>query len=139
MALALEEARLALEEGEVPVGAVIVKEGKVIARAHNRRENDLDIAGHAEILAMREAGKKLGTWILEGCTIYVTLEPCLMCGAALLQSRISSIVYGADDPQHGAISTKEHLFDGAKTLVYRGVEKEECARMLNAFFASKRQ
>ncbi len=139
MALALEEARLALEEGEVPVGVVIVKDGKVIARAHNRRENDLDIAGHAEILAMREAGKKLGTWTLEGCTIYVTLEPCLMCGAALLQSRISSIVYGADDPQYGAISTKEHLFDGAKTLVYRGVEKEECARMLNAFFASKRQ
>ena len=139
MALALEEARLALEEGEVPVGAIIVKDGKIIARAHNRRENDLDIAGHAEILAMREAGKKLGAWTLEGCTIYVTLEPCLMCGAALLQSRISSIVYGADDPQYGAISTKEHLFDGAKTLVYRGVEKEECARTLNAFFASKRQ
>ena len=139
MAIAIEEARLALEEGEVPVGAVVVKDGKIIARAHNRRENDLDIAGHAEILAMRTASKQLGTWTLEGCTLYVTLEPCLMCGAALLQSRISSIVYGADDPQYGAISSKEHLFDEAKTLVYRGVEKEECARIINAFFASKRQ
>ena len=139
MALAIEEARKALEEGEVPVGAVVVKEGKVIACAHNRRENDLDIAGHAEILAMRAAAKELGTWILEGCTMYVTLEPCLMCGGALLQSRISTIVYGADDPQFGAISTRKSLFEGAKTLIYRGVEKKECAKLIDDFFAQRRQ
>ena len=139
MALAIEEAKKALSEGEVPVGAVIVKQGEVIAQAHNRRENDLDIAGHAEILAMQEAAKKLGTWIMEACTIYITLEPCMMCGAALLQSRISSIVYGADDPQYGSITGKTNLFSGAKTLVYRGVEKDACAQLINDFFAEKRQ
>ncbi len=139
MKIALREARLALAEGEVPVGAVIVKDGKVIAQAHNSREKDLDISGHAEINAMKLAAKVLGRWSLEGCAIYVTLEPCLMCGAALIQSRISTIVYGADDPQYGAVSQKGSLFDQSKALVYRGVMKEECAAVIDEFFAGKRR
>ena len=138
MNVAIEEAKIALSEGEVPVGAVIVKDGKIIARAHNTRETDLDISGHAEINAMRLAAKALGKWMLDGCAIYVTLEPCVMCGGALLQSRISTIVYGADDPQFGGVSQNGNLFDQSKALVYRGVMKEECAELLNRFFRSKR-
>ena len=138
MNVAIEEAKIALSEGEVPVGAVIVKDGKIIARAHNTRETDLDISGHAEINAMRLAAKALGKWTLDGCAIYVTLEPCVMCAGALLQSRISTIVYGADDPQFGGVSQNGNLFDQSKALVYRGVMKEECAELLNRFFRSKR-
>ena len=138
MNVAIEEAKIALSEGEVPVGAVIVKDGKIIAQAHNTRETDLDISGHAEINAMRLAAKALGKWTLDGCAIYVTLEPCVMCGGALLQSRISTIVYGADDPQFGGVSQNGNLFDQSKALVYRGVMKEECAELLNRFFRSKR-
>ncbi len=138
MNVAIEEAKIALSEGEVPVGAVIVKDGKIIAQAHNTRETDLDISGHAEINAMRLAAKALGKWTLDGCAIYVTLEPCVMCAGALLQSRISTIVYGADDPQFGGVSQNGNLFDQSKALVYRGVMKEECAELLNRFFRSKR-
>lgn len=138
MNVAIEEAKIALSEGEVPVGAVIVKDGKIIARAHNTRETDLDISGHAEINAMRLAAKALGKWTLDGCAIYVTLEPCVMCAGALLQSRISTIVYGADDPQFGGVSQNGNLFDQSKALVYRGVMKEECAELLNRFFRDKR-
>ena len=138
MKVAIEEAKIALSEGEVPVGAVIVKNGKIIARAHNTRESDLDISGHAEINAMRLAAKALGKWTLDGCAIYVTLEPCIMCGGALLQSRISTIVYGADDPQFGGVSQNGNLFDQSKALVYRGVMKEECTELLNRFFRDKR-
>lgn len=138
MKVAIEEAKIALSEGEVPVGAVIVKDGKIIAKAHNTRETDLDISGHAEINAMRLAAKTLGKWTLDGCAIYVTLEPCVMCAGALLQSRISTIVYGADDPQFGGVSQNGNLFDQSKALVYRGVMKEECAELLNRFFRDKR-
>ena len=138
MKVAIEEAKIALSEGEVPVGAVIVKDGKIIAQAHNTRETDLDISGHAEINAMRLAAKALGKWTLDGCAIYVTLEPCVMCGGALLQSRISTIVYGADDPQFGGVSQNGNLFDQSKALVYRGVMKEECTELLNRFFRDKR-
>ena len=138
MNVAIEEAKIALSEGEVPVGAVIVKDGKIIAQAHNTRETDLDISGHAEINAMRLAAKALGKWTLDGCAIYVTLEPCIMCSGALLQSRISTIVYGADDPQFGGVSQNGNLFDQSKALVYRGVMKEECAELLNRFFRDKR-
>jgi tRNA(adenine34) deaminase len=138
MNVAIEEAKIALSEGEVPVGAVIVKDGKIIAQAHNTRETDLDISGHAEINAMRLAAKALGKWTLDGCAIYVTLEPCVMCAGALLQSRISTIVYGADDPQFGGVSQNGNLFDQSKALVYRGVMKEECAELLNRFFRDKR-
>lgn len=138
MEAALEEARLAFDEGEVPVGAVVVKNGEIIGRGHNTRETNLDIAGHAEINAMREAAKTLERWSLSGCDIYVTLEPCQMCGAAILQSRVSTIVYGADDPEYGAISKPKGLFDQCKPLIYRGVMKEECEEMLANFFAAKR-
>lgn len=135
---ALKEACLAFDEGEVPVGAVVVKNGKIIGRGHNTRETDLDIAGHAEINAMREAAKALKRWTLSGCDIYVTLEPCQMCGAAILQSRISTIVYGADDPEYGAFSQPKGIFDQCKPLVYRGVMKEECEELLMQFFVIKR-
>ncbi|MCR5079711.1 MAG: nucleoside deaminase, partial [Bacilli bacterium] len=101
MQIALDEARLAFEEGEIPVGAVVLKGGKLIAKAHNNREGESRISGHAEILAMEEAEKKLGRWQLEGCQLIVTLEPCLMCMGAIAQARIATLAYGADDPTYG--------------------------------------
>ena len=143
MDIALEEARIALEEGEVPVGAVIVKDGEIIARGHNHREAKHDISSHAEIEALKEAGRVLSTWNLKGCTLYVTLEPCLMCAGAIEQSRISTLVYGADDPQEGAITSKRAVFDlenqKNSLLIYRGVEKNRCQAILDDFFFSKRR
>ena len=95
MQLALEEARAAAAEGEIPVGAVVVKDGQLIARAHNRREADHDPTAHAEILCMREAARKLGDWRLRDCTLYVTLEPCPMCAGTIINSRLQRVVYGA--------------------------------------------
>ena len=142
MGLALLEARKALEEGEVPVGAIVVKDGRVIASDHNHRQARNDISSHAEIEVLKAAGQVLGTWNLEGCTLYVTLEPCLMCAGAIEQSRISTLIYGADDPQEGAISSNRSIFDaagkGGKLLIYRGVEKEKCEEILRRFFYTKR-
>lgn len=143
MEIALEEARFALEEGEVPVGAVIVKDGQIIAREHNHRELKKDISSHAEIEAIRKAGAKLGTWDLSGCTLYVTLEPCLMCAGAIEQSRISTLVYGADDPKEGSITSKRAIFElcsqNNRLLIYRGIEKEKCSSIINDFFFVKRK
>ena len=136
---ALAEARLALEEGEVPVGAVIVYKGNIIGRGHNSREGHQDISGHAEINALKEAAKTLGRWSMEGCTLYVTLEPCLMCGGAIKQSRLTSLVYGASDEQEGALSVY-HVFDadnGAQTI-HNGVCDAECQRILQQFFLQRR-
>ncbi len=108
MALALEEARLAGTEGEVPIGSVIVCDGAVVARAHNTREAEHDPTAHAELIAIREASRKLGRWRLSDCTVYVTLEPCPMCAGAMHQARIDRLVYGAPDPKAGAVGT---LFD----------------------------
>ena len=140
MKLALGQARLAAKENEVPVGAVVVKEGKVIALAHNTREKDLDISGHAEIKALQEAAKKLGTWSLEGCSLYVTLEPCLMCGGAILQSRLSYLCFGAKDEKEGAVVSSYHVFDQIKDapLVRFGLLENECQTVLKEFFASRR-
>ena len=140
MKIALEEACKALEEGEVPVGAVLVKDGEIIARGHNHRESLHDISSHAEIEVLKEAGKKLGSWSLEGCILYVTLEPCLMCAGAIEQARISTLIYGADDPSEGAITSKRAVFDGnsGPLLVYRGILKEECSGLLKSFFLAKR-
>ncbi len=136
---ALKEARRAFDLGEIPVGAVVVKEGAVIGRGHNTREGENDIAGHAEINALKDAAKTLGNWDLSGCSIYVTLEPCPMCTGAIMQARIRSIVYGQDDPQEGGL-TKYHLLDSsnAATLVCPGVLQEECARILADFFQKLR-
>lgn len=139
---AYAEALLALKENEVPVGAVVVKDSKIIGRGHNTRENEMNIAGHAEIKALQEAELKLGHWSLEGCTLYVTLEPCLMCSGAIIQSRLARLVYGADDKKEGAVTSNYGVFDaprnGVRPLVSPGVKKKQCEELLTTFFAKVR-
>jgi len=140
MALALEEAKAAAEEGEVPVGAVVVQGDVVVARAHNRREALADPTGHAEILVLREAGKRLGRWRLADCTLYVTLEPCPMCAAAAAEARIRRIVFGASDPRRGGVGSLLHVPEalGASMEVIGGVAEEEAGEILREFFQSRR-
>jgi len=143
MALALEEARAAAGEGEVPIGAVVVCEGAVVARAHNRRESDFDPTAHAELLAIREAARRLGRWRLSDCTVYVTLEPCPMCAGAMHQARIERLVYGATDPKAGAVGTLYDLSNDER-LNHRfsytaGVLAEESAALLRDFFGRLRR
>jgi tRNA(adenine34) deaminase len=138
MALALEEADHALSKDEVPIGAVIVKDGQVIARAHNQRQTWEDPTAHAEILALRQASEKLKNWRLMGCTIYVTLEPCPMCAGAIQQARLVRLVYGVADPKAGAAGSVMNIVDEPK-LAHRlritpGVEEEKCRELLNRFF-----
>lgn len=140
---ALEEAEQAALVGEVPVGAVIVHRGQVIARAHNRRELDGDPTAHAEILALREAAEALGSWRLEGCTLYVTLEPCFMCAGAVVNGRVERLVFGAFDPKAGAVGSLADV-PGDQRLNHRpevtgGVLAEDCGRILKAFFAARRR
>jgi tRNA(adenine34) deaminase len=142
MRIALDEARLAADEGEVPIGAVVVCDGAVVARAHNRRENDRDATAHAEMLAMREASERLGRWRLTGCTVYATLEPCPMCAGAMHQARIDRVVYGALDPKAGAVGS---LFDlsNDERLNHRfevtgGVLGDDSAELLRSFFGRLR-
>ncbi|MCX8008048.1 MAG: tRNA adenosine(34) deaminase TadA [Coriobacteriia bacterium] len=138
MSLALEEARAAEAEGEVPIGAVVVCDGAVIARAHNRRENDFDPTAHAEMIAIREAARRLGRWRLSDCTVYVTLEPCPMCAGAMHQARIDRLVYGAADPKAGAVGTLYDLSSDERLnhrfSVRSGVLADECADILRGFF-----
>lgn len=143
MALALEEAARAAELGEVPIGAVVVHDGEVIARAGNRRETDADPAAHAEFSALIQASRVLGRWRLTGCTVYVTLEPCLMCAGLMVNSRIDRCVFGAPDPKGGALGTLfdvshderlNHEFEAAG-----GVLQDECAAVLREFFRARRQ
>lgn len=138
MKIALEEARLAFGEGEVPVGACLMEDGVVLSRAHNRREANLDISSHAEIEAMRQGALALGRWDLSGCALYVTLEPCLMCLGAIFQSRLSTLVFGADDVQEGGFSAYR-LSPKERLLVYRGEGKDESIALLNDFFAKLRR
>lgn len=142
MRLALEEARIAAGEGEVPIGAVVVYDGKVLARAHNRRENDCDPSAHAEFLAMLRASEALGRWRLTGCTVYVTVEPCLMCAGLMINARIDRCVYGAPDPKGGALGTLYDISDDARLnhafLVSAGVLEAECADELRSFFRARR-
>ncbi|MBR1847328.1 MAG: nucleoside deaminase [Bacilli bacterium] len=141
MRLALDEAREAAEEGEAPVGAVIVYEGKILCAGHNSRENALDISGHAEINAIRKAEELLGRWTLEGCTLYVTLEPCLMCAGAVKASRLTTLVYGASDPDEGAVKSKYHVFDADNGVpnILTGVMEAECSSVLKHFFLGRRK
>lgn len=143
MLLALEEAQKAADLGEVPIGAVVVYEDAVIARAHNRREIDNDPAGHAEFLAMKEAARILGRWRLSGCTVYVTLEPCIMCAGLMQQSRIDRCVYGAPDPKGGALGTLYQIHDDNRLNhrfdVVSGILKNECSAQLSEFFARLRE
>jgi tRNA(adenine34) deaminase len=142
MRLALEEARVAAEEDEVPVGAVIVAGGRVIASGHNQREQLNDPTAHAEMIALTQAAANLGSWRLEGCTLYVTLEPCPMCAGAILQARVPFVVWGAADPKAGAVESLYRLFEDAR-LNHRvehvgGVLAPDCGRILSDFFRGKR-
>ena len=142
MRIALQEAQAAAREGEIPVGAVIVKDGEVIARAHNRRENDHDPTAHAEMLCMRQAAAALGDWRLRGCTLYVTLEPCPMCAGAMVMSQLSGCVFGAADERQGCCGSVYDLPGdpalGTSTKWQSGVLAEECGKMMSDFFGRKR-
>lgn len=142
MHLALREARKAMAESEVPVGAVIVYEGKVLACAHNRPIRLHDPTAHAEVIAMRRAARKLGNYRLTGCSLYVTIEPCAMCAGAMVQARIGNLIFGAKDPKAGAAGSVLEVLDHPKlnhhTMVRGGVLEEECALILRRFFRSRR-
>ena len=143
MAIALDEARLAMESGEVPVGAVLIDdEGGVVVRAHNLCERETDATAHAEILAIREAGRKLSRWRLTGCTLYVTLEPCPMCAGAIMSARISRLVYGATDARAGAVESifniPGHPSLAPSPIITAGVMEDECKALLQSFFAARR-
>lgn len=138
---AINEAEQAANEGEVPVGAVIVQNGEIIARARNNREATADATGHAELLAIREACRVLGGWHLESCELYVTLEPCPMCMGAIINSRLGKVVYGAKDAKAGACGSVIDLRSyplNHKPQVESGFMKEECAALLTEFFKMKR-
>lgn len=144
MRLALKEAEKAALIDEVPVGAVIVRDGKVMARAHNLKEQKNQAYAHAELLAIQKASKKLGTWCLDDCDLYVTLEPCLMCIGAIGLSRIHTLYYGTQDPKGGAVEsvlcvkTLRHIGTYPRTVV-SGVLKEPCSAVLSDFFKKKRE
>jgi len=142
MKLALRQAEMAGQTGDVPIGAVLVKEGAVLVEERNRREEWNDATAHAEMLVLREAGSILGGWRLSGCTLYVTLEPCPMCAGAMVLARIERLVYGAVDPKSGAAGSIYDLV-GDQRLNHRlevtgGVLEEECSDMLRSFFRVRR-
>ena len=143
MRLALEEAERAYREDEAPIGAVIVHEDRVIASAHNQREQLNDPTAHAEMIAITQAAGSLGDWRLDGCTLYVTLEPCPMCAGAIVQARISTVVYGAADPKAGAVRTLYNLLDDPRLnhrcQIVSDVLGEPCGRILTQFFQQQRR
>jgi len=143
MRAALGEARRAAALGEVPVGAVLVREGHVIARGHNRRELDDDPLAHAELMAIRGAARGVGSWRLEECTLYVTLEPCPMCAGAIVLARIPLVVFGVRDPKAGAAGSLMNLLQDERlnhrTEIVEGVLADECGAILKEFFQDLRQ
>ena len=143
MTLALKEANKAREIDEVPIGCVIVKDNKVIARGHNLRESKQDPTLHAEMVAIRKASKKLKSWRLEGCDIYVTIEPCIMCSGAIIQSRIKTVIYGAPDLKGGGLGSSINVLDANginhRPEVIFGVMKDECAEIISNYFKEKRK
>ena len=142
MEAALDEARAAAERGEVPVGAVVVADGRILARAGNRTIADCDPTSHAEIVALREAAKMAGNHRLLGATLYVTIEPCAMCSGAMIQARIAQLIYGADDPKAGAVRSCFSIFDeprlNHRVEVTAGLLADEAAALLKGFFAARR-
>lgn len=142
MALALEQARLALAAGEIPVGAVIARGDAVIAAAHNRRELDRDPTAHAEVVAIRQAARALGGRRLTGCTLYVTLEPCPMCAGAIVMAGLDRVVYGASDPQQGCTGSVYRITEDPAFSHFcpadGGVLAEECRALLESFFRGAR-
>ena len=142
MRSALEQAKIAMDAGEMPVGCVIVKDGCIIARGHNEREKSNDPTAHAEIVAMRRAAKDTGSWRLNGCTLYVTLEPCPMCAGAIVQSRMGRVVFGAYDEACGCAGSVYRITEDPAFNHFckseGGVLSDECAAVLDSFFAAKR-
>lgn len=142
MRAALGQAKKALLLGEVPIGCVIVYEGKIIARGYNRRNTDKNTLAHAEITAIRRASKKIGDWRLEGCTLYVTLEPCQMCSGAIVQARIPQVVIGCMNPKAGCAGSILNLLEmpefNHQVQVTRGILEEECSAILKQFFRDLR-
>lgn len=143
MGLALEEARRAFALGEVPIGAVVVMDGEVIACAHNLRETGHDATAHAEVLAIRRACEKVGHWRLTGATLYVTIEPCPMCAGALVMSRVDRLVYGAADYKAGAVESLFNITNHSglnhRMEVRAGVREEECRTLMKDFFRMRRK
>jgi tRNA(adenine34) deaminase len=143
MRLALAEARAAVEHDDVPVGAIIVRDGVVVARAHNQRELLNDPTAHAEIIALTQASAALGSWRLTACTAYVTLEPCVMCAGALVNARVSKLVYGATDPKAGATESLYHITQDERlnhqVEMVSGILADECGEILREFFRARRQ
>ncbi|PYG85750.1 tRNA(adenine34) deaminase [Ruminiclostridium sufflavum DSM 19573] len=143
MIKALNQAKLAYKKGETPVGAIIVRDGQIISRGHNLKETKKDVTSHAEIEAIRRAARKLGTWRLDGCEMYVTLEPCPMCAGAIIQSRISTLYIGAMDNRAGAAGSAIDLFRigqfNHRVDVVIGLLFEECGELLKDFFRNARR
>ena len=142
MRLALRDAELALEHDDVPIGAVVVHDGEVIGAAHNERELRADPTAHAEVLALRDASRALGSWRLSDAVLYVTLEPCAMCAGAIVLARVSRVVYGATDPKAGACGSVVDLLNvpalNHRPEVAGGLLASECGELLRDFFASRR-
>ncbi|MEW6057490.1 MAG: nucleoside deaminase [Bdellovibrionota bacterium] len=141
MKAALAEAKKAEEKAEVPVGAVVVYKGKVISRGHNLRESKQSVLGHAELSALSKASRKLGSWRLVDCDVYVTLEPCVMCAGALQQARVRHVYYGVPDPKGGALSLGFNVHENSKLNHRYGMtclEMPECGQVLSKFFKSRR-
>jgi tRNA(adenine34) deaminase len=143
MQAALAEARLAAEAGEVPIGALIVREGEIVARGQNRVLRDVDPTAHAEIVALREAAKALGNYRLNGCTLYVTLEPCAMCAGAMIHARLDRLVFAAADPKAGAagsvLGVVNHAQLNHQMVVESGILGDEAAELLRSFFRERRK
>lgn len=142
MKLALKEAKKAYKKKEVPIGAVIVRDNKIIAKAHNLREKSNLATGHAEIIAIQKANKKLKSWRLDSCTLYVTIEPCPMCAGAIIQSRIKQVVYGAVDTKSGSHTSVINLFElpfNHQVRVEKGVLENECSQIVTDFFKEIRK
>ena len=142
MRAALAQARLAYRRGEVPIGCVIVYDGQIIGRGYNRRNTDKNTLAHAEITAIRRASRKMGDWRLEGCTMYVTLEPCQMCSGAIVQSRLDEVVIGCMNPKAGCAGSVLNILQmpqfNHQVRIRKGVLEEECSRMLKDFFVELR-
>lgn len=142
MAQAISIAQGAARAGDVPVGAIVVQDGRIVGRGGNRREVDADPTGHAEIVALREACRSAGRWRVDGATLYVTLEPCPMCAGAIVASRVRRLVYGASDPKAGAVRSLYEICDDARlnhrVEITTGVEGEACGQMLRDFFRAAR-
>ncbi len=142
MLVALKLAQKAYKKGEVPIGAVIVKEGKIIAKAYNNREKTQNAINHAEIIAINKACKKLKSWRLDGCELYCTLEPCFMCSGAILNARIKTLYFGAYEQKSGSASSKFNLFEDTghnhKCEVVGGIMEQDCKKLMQDFFANLR-